>query len=1511
MKCKILLILLVFATNISAQNFSSSGLGGESLNNPTSLQFGPDDRLYVSQQNGTINAYTIVRNGSNNYDVTDTETINLVKNIPNHNDDGSAHASNQRQVTGILLRGTASNPILYVTSSDYRIGGGGSGSDQNLDTNSGMISKLTKNGNNWTKVDLVRGLPRSEENHATNGIQIDDATNTMYVAQGGHTNAGAPSNNFAFHTEYALSAAVLTVDLDAIESMSNKTDNGQVYKYDLPTVDDPTRSNSGGQDTNDPFGGNDGLNQAKLVPGGPVQIYAPGFRNIYDLVLTENGNLYTWDNGANAGWGGHPANEGGGNASNNWVSGEPGSTGPGPNDPQVNNQDGLHYITGEGYYGGHPNPIRANPNGAGLFTNDEPGGQNGVWRTNQTNNTSTTLPNDWPPVPNSQANSIEGDFQNAGEDDESLFTVSASTNGMAEYTASNFNGSLKGNLLAASFNENIYNVNLNNSGSINNNGDVSVFASNFGANPLDVIAQGDNDIFPGTVWAATYGANNITIFEPADYDDSGNPTIPNNPVDGDLYINVGGPAVNSNGNTWVADTYFLNGNAYSTNSAISGTSNDVIYQTERWNANLAYAIPANNGEIEVELHFADIFDGTHSEGARVFNVFIEGDLVLNNLDIFDEVGANAALVETFEVDVNDGVLNITMESIANNAKLSAIVIGCEVTETPETCTGNNSNSIDEDGDGFTNADEIDNNSDPCNGAIQPPDFDGSLINGFKVSNLNDPDDDDDGIPDDKDKFAWDATNGQSTGLPIDYPFLNGDPGFGFFGLGFTGLMTNNKDDYLELIKDEDNSNTEIIAGGAVGLFTINNVPNGDAVNNNNTQYNSYQFGIDVSSSTDPFLIESSILGPVFTSAPSGNQAVGIYIGNGDQDNYVKLTIYAGGGNPVIQVGVENNSSFSQNSYPVSNIGNVSELSLFFKVDPSTGTAQPQYNIGGGNAINVGNAISLSGPTLTALKSSSQSLAVGVISTTFNSNPDFSATWDYIKIDTDDNPNPSSSILSGPSSVTISGTEIIEFTNQSNNEDITIEDVDVNGNGFQFNTYVNLPYDLEPGEIFEVEVSYTGNGNQNGSLQIDHTGDNNTNVVLNGSGTPTIPGDCEGLTATYFNNINFTGSSITRVDPTIDFSWGNGSPDFLIGPNTFSVIWKGFVKAPSNGNYTFFTNTDDGVRLWVDGDLIIDQWNDQGPTEISATKQMDEGEQVSIKMEYYENGGGAVAQLSWQGSGVGKQIIPSSYLYPAGEVTTPPTPGNNDEFWLEAECANIGNAFTTLNDNDASEDGAVNYTGDSSTSNPPNDVSTNRIRFTVNVDEGSYKIYTRAFTPNKSSNSHWVRVNNGNWINYHHEPESDYKWEQVNNWTPGGSKVPVTFNLEDGNNTIDFYYRESGTILDKIYLTQGNAPANNSEGDNASNCSGQSKLANFDESYINIFPNPAREVISLQLSNIEKENVLVKIVDLLGKEHKVLELSLTNSSSNEISIEDLEEATYLVIVYVDDRTTLKQKLVVLK
>jgi hypothetical protein len=179
----------VYGQSFTLSQLNGTNFGGSPLVDPTTICFGPDNKLYILQMDGRIIAASITRNSPTSYTVASFQIINLVKQIPNHNDDGTVHNGTvARQATGMIVTGTASVPVIYVTSSDYRVGGGFVNPDKNLDTNSGIISKLTKNGSSWDKVDIVRGLPRSEENHATNGLFLDEASQVLYVAQGGNTN---------------------------------------------------------------------------------------------------------------------------------------------------------------------------------------------------------------------------------------------------------------------------------------------------------------------------------------------------------------------------------------------------------------------------------------------------------------------------------------------------------------------------------------------------------------------------------------------------------------------------------------------------------------------------------------------------------------------------------------------------------------------------------------------------------------------------------------------------------------------------------------------------------------------------------------------------------------------------------------------------------------------------------------------------------------------------------------------------------------------------------------------------------------------------------------------------------------------------------------------------------------------------------------------------------------------------------------------------------------------------
>src|SRR5260370_41609894 len=80
--------------------------------------------------------------------------------------------------------------------------------------------------------------------------------------------------------------------------------------------------------------------------------------------------------------------------------------------------------------------------------------------------------------------------------------------------------------------------------------------------------------------------------------------------------------------------------------------------------------------------------------------------------------------------------------------------------------------------------------------------------------------------------------------------------------------------------------------------------------------------------------------------------------------------------------------------------------------------------------------------------------------------------------------------------------------------------------------------------------------------------------------PAPPGNGDGLLGVYYDNIDFTAPTVTRVDPVIAFDWGGGSPDPAIGSDNFSVRWTGEIQPQFSEKYTCTTLSDDGIRLWV-------------------------------------------------------------------------------------------------------------------------------------------------------------------------------------------------------------------------------------------------------------------------------------------------------------------------------------------
>lgn len=103
-------------------------------------------------------------------------------------------------------------------------------------------------------------------------------------------------------------------------------------------------------------------------------------------------------------------------------------------------------------------------------------------------------------------------------------------------------------------------------------------------------------------------------------------------------------------------------------------------------------------------------------------------------------------------------------------------------------------------------------------------------------------------------------------------------------------------------------------------------------------------------------------------------------------------------------------------------------------------------------------------------------------------------------------------------------------------------------------------------------------------------------------------------------------TLERCETAINYDWGSGSPAPGVPADQFSTRWTGTFSF-AGGAYQFTARADDGIRVWVDGVSLIGAWVDQAPTTYQANKSLSAGDHV-VKVEYYESGGGAVAQVSW-------------------------------------------------------------------------------------------------------------------------------------------------------------------------------------------------------------------------------------------------------------------------------------------
>ncbi len=151
----------------------------------------------------------------------------------------------------------------------------------------------------------------------------------------------------------------------------------------------------------------------------------------------------------------------------------------------------------------------------------------------------------------------------------------------------------------------------------------------------------------------------------------------------------------------------------------------------------------------------------------------------------------------------------------------------------------------------------------------------------------------------------------------------------------------------------------------------------------------------------------------------------------------------------------------------------------------------------------------------------------------------------------------------------------------------------------------------------------------------------------------------GLQGHYYDSPDFDPTfyepaAFTRIDSVVDFDWGQGSPSAsLLGDDHWLVRWDGYIEPLFSGTYTFYVTSDDGARLWIGSEEIVDKWIPQPATEWSGTIDLAAGQQYPVYLEFYEEGGGAVCQFSWSSDRIGKSIVPRSQLFPESATSVDP------------------------------------------------------------------------------------------------------------------------------------------------------------------------------------------------------------------------------------------------------------------
>lgn len=218
----------------------------------------------------------------------------------------------------------------------------------------------------------------------------------------------------------------------------------------------------------------------------------------------------------------------------------------------------------------------------------------------------------------------------------------------------------------------------------------------------------------------------------------------------------------------------------------------------------------------------------------------------------------------------------------------------------------------------------------------------------------------------------------------------------------------------------------------------------------------------------------------------------------------------------------------------------------------------------------------------------------------------------------------------------------------------------------------------------------------------------------------------GLTGAYYKTINLTGASTTRVDSTINFNWGTKAPITGYPTDNFSVRWTGQLKAPQTGTYKFTTASNDGVRVWVNNQLIIDNWTNHTVQTNSGSIALTANNYYDVKVEYYESTNTSQISLSWTKPNGVTEIVPNNVLF--SEAQQPSVPQNVTTAPGDKAVTMSWSAPATIGSSAITGYRVTRITGDSVAPNPWTSVlpaTSNSIKFTYLQNGTTYQFSVAA------------------------------------------------------------------------------------------------------------------------------------------------------------------------------------------